>query len=166
MSEGWTIRPMEQRDIAAVTELERQIFSLPWTRKGFEDALSSPYTRYLCAWEREKLIGYTGYLRSFEDADITNVAVCPSFRNRGVGRSLLTRLMLEGLDDGIERYTLEVRVSNLPARALYERLGFCREGVRPGFYDRPKEDAIIMWTGNAQTTRELLAKLKKNGETE
>ena len=80
-----------------------------------------------------------------EEGDITNVVVDESCRGRGLGRGLVSRLLEEGKARGIRAFTLEVRVGNAGAIRLYEELGFRSEGVRKGFYDLPKEDALIMW---------------------
>ena len=119
------IRAMQAEDLEAVVRTESQIFSRPWSRKGFEDALRQKETIYLVAYEKDILAGYCGLLQSFDEADITNVAVVEKFRKKGVAT--------------------EVRVGNAPAIHLYEKLGFERSGIRPNFYEKPKEDALIMW---------------------
>ncbi|MCR5161473.1 MAG: ribosomal protein S18-alanine N-acetyltransferase [Lachnospiraceae bacterium] len=149
LPEHLRIRQMEDGDLDQVTALEEKIFSIPWTRDGFYESLHSQYTLYLVA-ETEKIVGYCGYMRSFEDADICNVAVDPEMRCRGIGEAMLRRLMEEGRKDGIERYTLEVRVSNVSALRLYQKLGFEIVGKRKNFYALPTEDAYIMWTGEVE----------------
>ena len=140
------ITEMKQEDIPAVAALEREIFSMPWSENGFLSALSSSDTLYLTARADGRVVGYCGLLQSFDEADITNVAVSPAYRGRSVGYRMLSELMEAGKTRGIERYTLEVRVSNQAALALYEKLGFASVGVRKNFYEKPKEDAVIMWT--------------------
>ena len=93
----------------------------------------------------DSMIAYCGFLQSFDEADITNVAVREEYRAQGVGRAMLEALMEGGKERGISRFTLEVRVSNIPALHLYESLGFVSAGIRKNFYDLPKEDAVIMW---------------------
>ncbi len=144
------IRGLAEDDLDEVAAIEKRIFSLPWTRKGFEDSLHSPYTKYLVVVKEGQVIGYCGYLRSFEEADITNVAVDGAARRCGVGETMLRELMRRGSEEGVERFTLEVRASNKEAIRLYEKLGFHTEGIRPGFYTLPKEDALIMWTSLGQ----------------
>ena len=136
---------MQEEDLDAVAQIEKQTFSQPWSRKGFEDALKQEAALYLVAYEEEKLAGYCGLLQSFDEADITNVAVAERFRGRGVATELLEQLFLRGYERGIENYTLEVRTGNTPAIRLYEKLGFERSGIRPDFYEKPREDALIMW---------------------
>ena len=96
------------------------------------------------------MIGYCGLLRSFDEADVMNVAVAPDFRNRGVGRRMLQELMRRGTGRGIRRYTLEVRQSNDAAIHLYEKLGFASVGIRKNFYEKPTEAAVIMWTSSME----------------
>lgn len=140
------ITEMKPEDVPEVVVLERQIFSIPWSEKGFLDSLRLPDTLYLVVRDAEKLVGYCGFLQSFDEADITNVAVTPEHRSRGVGRYMLKELMARGNKRGIHRYTLEVRAGNAPALHLYQKLGFEPVGIRKNFYEMPREDAVIMWT--------------------
>ncbi len=140
------IRAMHQEDLEQVAELEKSIFSEPWSREGFALSLASKDTLYFVAVCEERIVGYCGLLRSFEEADITNVAVDVSHRNQGIAEKMLSIMMQEGMERGIERFTLEVRSSNQAAIHLYERLGFGSVGVRKNFYSKPTEDALIMWT--------------------
>lgn len=140
------IREMLPEDLPQVAMLEQEIFTQPWSEKSFAVSLASEDTGYVTAWADGIFAGYSGYLRSFEEADITNVAVSEEFRGKGIGYKMLLCLMEAGRKKGIERYTLEVRIGNAAAIHLYEKLGFERVGVRPGFYEKPKEDALIMWT--------------------
>jgi ribosomal-protein-alanine N-acetyltransferase len=144
------IRTMRPEDAAPAAQLERTLFSLPWTEAGFRTSIESADTIYLCAWQGEELAGYCGLLRSFDEADITNVAVRKELQGRGIGRNMLLQLMQEGREAGIVRYTLEVRVSNAPAIHLYESLGFHSVGIRKNFYELPREDAMIMWTAQPE----------------
>ena len=149
LPEHLRIRRMQDDDLDQVTALEQKIFSIPWTRDGFLESLHSQYTLYLVA-EIGEIVGYCGYMRSFEDADICNVAVAPHMRSRGIGEEMLRMLMEMGRKDGIERYTLEVRVSNKSALRLYKKLGFEIAGIRKNFYALPTEDAYIMRTGEVE----------------
>lgn len=139
-------KPMEEEDLAAVAALEAASFSEPWSLAGFREAIESPDMEYLTAYAGDTLAGYGGYVRSFEEACITNFAVEPSMRRSGIGSFLLDALLEYGRQQGIERFTLEVRVSNEPAIRLYEKYGFRSVGTRKNFYSFPKEDAYIMWT--------------------
>ena len=79
------------------------------------------------------------------EGNITNVVVTPEARNQGIGTGMLRYLMEEGSREGLTAFTLEVRVSNAAAIHVYEKLGFVSEGIRPGFYEKPTEDAMIFW---------------------
>ena len=92
-----------------------------------------------------KIAGYAGCYQSLEEAEITNIAVKRELRGQGIGRKLLMELMRLGKERGAFAYTLEVRVSNQAAIHLYESLGFISFGIRKNFYERPREDAMIMW---------------------
>lgn len=140
------IEEMQPQDAAETAVLERRIFSMPWSEQGFLTSLQSPDTLYLVARENGRLLGYCGFLQSFDEADITNVAVSPQARGRGVGYRMLSELMRRGRERGVARYTLEVRVGNEAAIRLYQKLGFHSVGIRRNFYEKPREDAAIMWT--------------------
>ena len=153
-SEYKKIRLMQEEDLDQVAQIEQEIFSIPWSREGFQNSLRSEDTIYMVACVRrgktEKIIAYCGLLRSFEEADITNVAVQEKYRGQGAARLMLSALMEEGRKQGIERFTLEVRTGNAAAIHLYETLGFHGVGVRKNFYEKPAEDALIMWTSDVE----------------
>lgn len=139
------IRPMEERDVPAVSRLEETAFSMPWSPDAFLDMVKREDSLYVVATVGEEPIGCCGVTNACGDGDINNVVVDEAWRNKGVGKKMLEVLMEWGKETGIENYTLEVRVSNAPAIHLYEKLGFESAGIRPGFYDKPREDAVIMW---------------------
>lgn len=142
-----SIRTMEERDTEAVAELEAQIFSKPWSRKGFLDALHMEGTVFLVAEEDSKIAGYIGMYTAPPEGEITNVAVAPQMRCRGIGKSLIDGIKSEAKKHAVSSIILEVRVSNENAIRLYEKNGFTKQGVRKGFYELPKEDAYIMLYG-------------------
>lgn len=144
--EEFVISEMHPEDVGEAAAIERMIFSIPWSENGFLFSLQSQDTLYLTVKTKEKLIAYCGLLQSFDEADITNVAVHPDYRGQGIGNAMLAELMKKGRGRGISRYTLEVRAGNAPAIHLYEKLGFKSVGVRKNFYEKPREDAVIMWT--------------------
>ena len=141
----WNIRRMEEKDLMQVAGIEAASISPPWSEKGFRDAIALQHTIFLVAENEGEIVGYCGCYQSLEEAEITNVAVRTDLRGHGIARKLLERLMEIGKEQGAFAFTLEVRVSNLPAIHLYESLGFESVGIRKNFYDRPKEDAMIMW---------------------
>lgn len=139
------IRPMTLADTEAAAVIEKQIFSDPWSAKGFAVSLKMPNYTYLVAVMGTEIVAYCGMLQALDEADITNVAVAKKYRGLGIAERMLRQLIARGDRAGITAYTLEVRVSNRPAISLYEKLGFQSAGIRRGFYDKPKEDAMIMW---------------------
>ena len=138
------IRKMTAAYADAVAAIEKEIFSDPWSRQGFLDAMAFSENRYLVAEEGTTIQGYCGYYRSMEEADIVNVAVAEPFRKRKIATKLLTRLMEEGIREGVRAFWLEVRISNQAAISLYRSLGFEMKGIRKGFYEKPREDACLM----------------------
>lgn len=139
-----TIREMTAGDIEAVAALEAELFSMPWSAQGFADTLWREDIVFLVAYEDEKLLGYVGVYCTADEGEITNVAVAPSARRRGIGRALLESLTDVLAKRHIFRLILEVRVSNQPAIRLYEQLRFRIAGLRKNFYERPVEDAYVM----------------------
>ncbi|MDR0293516.1 MAG: ribosomal protein S18-alanine N-acetyltransferase [Oscillospiraceae bacterium] len=139
-----TIRPLSPFDAAEMAELEKRCFSLPWSLASVKAELRNPIARYIGAFEYGKLAGYAGIQIVADEGYITNVASAPESRRRGIAGTLL-RLLLEAAGEyGLRFVTLEVREGNAAARALYEKHGFTEAGRRRGYYDAPKEDAILM----------------------
>ena len=138
------IRTMQKGDVAAVAALEAQIFSMPWSAAGFADTLPREDVIFLVAYEQDELLGYVGIYCTLDEGEITNVAVAPAARRRGIARALLTELKQQLACRNVTQIVLEVRVSNEPAIRLYEQMGFSVLGVRKNFYEKPTEDAYIM----------------------
>ena len=118
---------------------------MPWHAEDFLRMARETDALYLVAEENGKILGSAGMRIILEEGDIDNVVVAKEVRGRGIGKALLAELLREGTQAGCTAFTLEVRAGNAPAIALYEVAGFVSEGIRPGFYDLPKEDAIIYW---------------------
>lgn len=138
------IRVMENKDITAVSKLEQKIFSLPWSENGFAEALLSENTLFAVVEVCEEIVGYCGMYFALDEGEITNVAVNKTSRRKGIGREMLKFLLEKAEDTGIEKIALEVRISNRAAIGLYEKFGFERKGIRRNFYQKPKEDGVIM----------------------
>lgn len=138
-------RPMKTRDIDRVCEIEEEIFPLPWSRTSFEDQLATD--RCAFPWVVEKNGDVVGYLVSWlveDELHIGNIAVAPSLQGGGVGRALLAHCIGAAVERGVTRATLEVRVSNTRAIALYEGHGFIPVALRKGYYSDTGEDALVM----------------------
>ena len=134
---------MQQVHIDALAALERACFAEPWSEAGLVEELTNPAAVFRVAVEGDTVLGYVGMHHLVDEGFITNVAVYPAARRRGVARALLAELAAYGASHGLYRITLEVRVSNTPAITLYEGVGYVRDGVRPAFYRAPTEDAAI-----------------------
>ena len=140
---GVAIRRLAYSDLPAVISIERRSFPTPWSLAMFVLELSKPSGICLAAIEGDELLGYLICSRYDQVWHLMNVAVAPERRRAGVARNLISQLLEEG--GGGLPFTLEVRVSNRPAIAMYERLGFRSAGVRPHYYQDNGEDALIMW---------------------
>lgn len=142
------IEPMRLEDLEEVLYIEDRSFPTPWSRQSFlYELLENERAVYLVARELGRVKGYIGMWAVLDEGHITNLAVHPDYRGRGIGRKLLENIISLGKKQGICYFTLEVRVSNIVARNLYTKLGFTSAGVRPGYYRDNNEDAIIMWKG-------------------
>lgn len=144
------IRELQKSHIEELVRIEKESFSMPWSEEDFENLLKHPYCFYLVALTEGQVAGCCGYTESFHEACVDNVVVSDKFRNRGIGQALLRELITRGERAQIEAFTLEVRVSNAPAIHIYEKAGFRSVGIRPGFYEKPREDAMIMWRRQAE----------------
>ena len=142
------IRRMTFDDLPQVYEIEKAIFSKPWTYKAFRDSLNLSNAVYLVCASKDEILGYCGLYCVLDEATITNMAVREEVRNKGIGYMLLQNIIEEAKNKGIHNLTLEVRKSNLAAYHLYKQVGFEASGIRKEFYSAPVEDAIIMWKYN------------------
>jgi ribosomal-protein-alanine N-acetyltransferase len=133
----------------AILEIEHRSYPTPWSRSMFAGELGKPTSICLGAFEADaddaSLVGFLIVSRYVDAWHVMNIAVDPSHRARGIATMLLERLFEVTADDARRGYTLEVRVSNATAVALYERLGFTARGLRRGYYTDNREDALIMW---------------------
>ncbi len=139
------IRELQAEDIPRLLEYERAAFSSPWSEDSFKGLMNREHYTYLVALAEGRVAGICGMISVCGEGDIDKVLVGEEFRGRGIATRMLERLIAMGEARGIRDYTLEVRVSNAPAIRVYEKLGFVSEGIRPRFYTKPTEDALIMW---------------------
>ncbi|MBR4668457.1 MAG: tRNA (adenosine(37)-N6)-threonylcarbamoyltransferase complex dimerization subunit type 1 TsaB [Butyrivibrio sp.] len=144
------VREITAEDIEDAALLEKaNLGKEAWSQKQLLDAITRDDTIYLVAVKSEKIVGLCGVQNISGEGEITNVSVASYCRGEGIGYKMLKQLIERGKGIGIKDYTLEVRAGNKSAISLYERLGFKSEGVRPGFYDEPKDDAVIYWKREA-----------------
>lgn len=139
------IRLMERGDVECISRLEEETFSMPWSRDAFLEMIEKDDARYYVAQRNGKVVGGCGVLMIAGEGNITNVVVAEQERNQGIGTKMLQYLIEDGYRNGLNAFTLEVRVSNAAAIHVYEKLGFFSEGIRPNFYEKPTEDAMILW---------------------
>ena len=139
------IRRMTLADIPQVAVLEAQNFTMPWSEKGFADALKQPEHIFLVAELEDKtLAAYCGLYASGDEGEITNVAVSDQVRRQGIGQAVVAEVLRQAEYQGMRQIFLEVRKTNTGARNLYEKLGFVNCGIRKNFYQKPCEDAVLM----------------------
>lgn len=145
---------MEAKHIASVCEIEQLCFASPWKAHMFQEEMeNNPRCRYLVLLDRQEpscVVAYGGYWKILDEGHITNVAVRPQWQGRGAGTYLMEQIMAFARAEGVTAMTLEVRRSNEIAQALYQKLGFVVEGVRPKYYGDNDEDALLMWYRQAQ----------------
>jgi ribosomal-protein-alanine N-acetyltransferase len=144
---SWVVHAVTRDDIDDVLAIEEQAFTNPWTRAMYLTELENTGVSYcfLARNERREAVGFCSYWRVLDELHINNLAVMPNLRRMGIGAMLLTFVLKKGVELGARRATLEVRRSNDAARMLYERFGFAVAGVRPGYYSKPVEDALVLW---------------------
>ena len=138
------IENMTAAHVSQIAELEKLCFSDPWSEKSIETELSCRLSVWLVALEGEQVVGYVGSQTVIDESDMMNIAVHPDFRRRGIAEALVAELEAALRQRGSHALTLEVRDSNAPAIALYEKLGFVQVGLRKNYYRNPKEDARIL----------------------
>ncbi len=140
------VAPMRRRHLRAVTRIEAQVYPRPWSVGLFLSELAlRDHRTYLVARVGGTVVGYAGTLYMLEDAHVTTVAVDPAWHRLGIGTRLLAGMIRTAVARGSTAITLEVRVSNVGAQALYRAFGFAPAGVRKGYYVDTGEDAIVMW---------------------
>ena len=138
------IRKMNLGDVSAIAELEKICFSDPWSENSIASEVENPLSYWLVADVDGVVAGYVGSQTVLDATDMMNLAVSPDYRRQGVGQALVNALVEHLRQNKVIALLLEVRVSNAPAIALYERMGFEQIGCRPKYYHNPREDALIL----------------------
>jgi len=157
------VEPMRLADLDAVHAIERASFAAPWPENAYRSELeSNRLASYLVARADDEIVGYGGMWLMVDEAHITTFAIHPAWRRRRIGERLLLAFLDLAIDRHAREATLEVRLSNLPARRLYEKYGFRPVGLRPRYYSDDHEDALIMTTESLTEPmmRERIARLR------
>ena len=144
--------PLRRRHLRSVLKIESQVYPLPWTLTLFMSELSLRTSRYyIAARVGPSVVGYAGLMYAADEGHITNIAVDPAWQRHHIGSRLLLNVARTAPRFGAKHLTLEVRVSNGAAQALYGRFGFRTEGLRKNYYAESNEDALIMWARDIDT---------------
>jgi ribosomal-protein-alanine N-acetyltransferase len=157
------VEPMTVDDLRAVHAIERASFSVPWPDDAYRnELLTNRLASYVVARAGHEIVGFGGLWVMVDEAHITTFAVDPRWRRRGIGEWMLLGLLDRAVERRAREATLEVRLSNVPARRLYEKYGFRPVGIRPRYYSDNGEDALIMTTDalSSPAMRERLARLR------
>lgn len=148
----FAIVPMRRRHLDAVHAIESSVYQRPWSARVFAAELALRDSRvYLVAVRGRRVLGYSGMMLVGDEAHVTTVVVHPQARRQGIGTALVANLLGMARKGGMEAATLEVRVGNQAAQALYRHFGFAPVGVRPRYYEDTHEDALIMWLHGLQS---------------
>ena len=163
---------MRRRHLRKVLAIEGRVYPRPWSASLFLSELTQRTTRsYLVARNRGEVVGYCGMMFTGFEAHVTNIAVDPDWHGRKIGSRLLIAVITEAMARGCPRISLEVRVTNGPAQAMYRKFGFEETGVRKGYYIETNEDALIMVIDDTLTTeyrlllQRIRADLDRAGDT-
>ncbi len=155
--------PMRRRHLRSVLRIEAQVYPRPWSLSLFLSELALRSSRaYVVARVDGMVVGYAGLMLAGEDAHVTTIAVDPLWHRQKIGSRLLLALARQAVTRGATALTLEVRMGNEPAQAMYRKFGFDVAGIRKGYYIETNEDALVMVVENAMSTdyRLLLARIR------
>jgi ribosomal-protein-alanine N-acetyltransferase len=143
---------MRRRHLAAVLRIERQVYPRPWTIGLYLGELALPGSRvYLVARLGSRVVGYGGVMLTLDEGHVTTLAVDPALHGHQLGTRLLLQLAQRAVARGVRSLTLEVRMSNEPAKNLYRKFGFSPAGIRKNYYPEVNEDALVMWAHDVHT---------------
>lgn len=138
------IVPLTEEHIKEIAELEKECFPDPWNEEMFVQLLSNPLAVFITAVYDGEVVGYAGIYHILTEGQLMNIAVKEDLRRRGIAEKMFEYLLEYGKENDIEVITLEVRENNTPAISFYEKIGFEKVGIRPGYYSHPTEDAVLM----------------------
>jgi [ribosomal protein S18]-alanine N-acetyltransferase len=144
--------PMRRRHLRSVLRIESQVYPRPWSLPLFMSELNLRTSRaYYVARVDGSVVGYAGLMLTGDDAHVTTIAVDPAWHRHKIATRLLLNLAREARERGARHLTLEVRMSNTGAQALYKKFGFRPAGIRKNYYMETNEDAMVMWADDIDT---------------
>ena len=153
MTTPWTIRLAQARDVRELLRIEESQFPEPWTKSMLLDEVRNTTTRrYTVAVEEDRLVGYLGVMFVLDELHVNTIGTLRGEESRGIASSLLDEAWIDARQRHIVRATLEVAVSNARAQRLYFRYGFHPVGVRKNYYERTREDALVLWADLAPSS--------------
>ena len=135
---------MKPEDVGDLAKMDKKCFAVPWSEKSFMEEAENKLAVYFIAKENNMCVGYAGYWNVAGEGGITNVAVLPEYRRKGVGSALISKMIKSAYAKKLSLLTLEVRKSNEAAQGLYKKYGFDIIGERKRYYSDNGEDAWIM----------------------
>ena len=138
------IHKLNESFLNEIDLIEQDSFKEPWSKEAYEKEILNPLANYRVITIDDKVVAYGGFWKILDEADINNIAVKKEFRQMGFGKMRMNALIEDAKSQNIKAMTLEVRVTNESAIALYKKLGFKEAGIRKNYYS-DKEDALIMW---------------------
>ncbi len=139
-----TIIKLNEEHIKAIHGIEESCFQSPWSENTIEALIKSEKAQCFGCFEEDTLVGYVALEWVLDEGSLTNLAVLPQYRRKGIAEKLTNALLEEARQRALQFVTLEVRVTNTPASNLYRKIGFDEVGVRKGYYSNPREDALLM----------------------
>lgn len=141
---AFSIQDVREEQLDQIEQLEQLCFSVPWPRDALRRQLPDDNHVFLAATDGGRVLGYVGMMFVLDEGYISNVAVAPAFRRRGIADALIAELLRRADALSLSFVTLEVREHNIPAISLYENCGFVRVGLRKNYYQKPCENAVLM----------------------
>ncbi|WP_163538259.1 ribosomal protein S18-alanine N-acetyltransferase [Gracilibacillus sp. YIM 98692] len=139
-------RKMTENDIEAVSQIDEKSFPKPWPKQIYYEEMNlNQYAKYFVTTVNEEVVGFCGTWMVLDEAQVTNIAIHPAYRGRGLGEGLFQYVINYAVAHDVKHLSLEVRMSNLVAQRMYKKFGLQPGGVRKNYYTDNQEDALVLW---------------------